>query len=97
MIDSNLLQPADILSYKKEFIAQGKTAVKISKEEMENHFNEYYDLVKILGIINDNESVSLLNGFLKFDNKDIRIQAIRALAINNHPVEGIQLFTIASR
>ena len=43
---------------------------------MENHFNEYYDLVKILGIINDNESVSLLNGFLKFDNKDIRIQAI---------------------
>ena len=96
MLDSNLLKPADILPYKKEFIAQGKSVTAKEEADMDNSFSQYYDLVKILGAINDKESIALLNDFLKFDNKDIRIHAIAALAKKNHRVDGVHLFTIAT-
>jgi hypothetical protein len=96
MLDSNLLKPADILPYKKEFIAQAKNTVAKEEADIDNSFSQYFDLVKILGVINDKESIALLNQFLKFDNKDIRIQAIAALAKKNHPVDQVHLFTIAT-
>ena len=96
LYDSSLITKAVIKQYEKGFISSAKKLIAVSKEDIEENGEYYYDWIKMLGIINSIESNSLLKKFGQFNNRGIRLRTIIAQLTNNQPVDSKIIYTLAT-
>jgi uncharacterized protein YbaP (TraB family) len=96
LIDSNLLSKNTIRQYGNYFMESAKRELKADKLSIEENAYEYYDLIRILGIINQPESNALLTKFSKFDNRGLRYNVILAQLEAKQPVDLKTIYTLAT-
>ena len=96
MVDSNLISRETLLQFEKPFIAQAKNVFADSENDINESAGLYYDLVKILGVLNTEESVLLLNHFLLVNDPGLKMQAALALIKNNIKVSTDELYKVAA-
>lgn len=96
LLDSNLISKNTIRQYGKFFIESAKRELKADKLFIEENADDYYDLVRILGIINLPESNTLLTKFSKFDNRGLRYNVLLAQFDANQPVDTRTIYTLAT-
>jgi hypothetical protein len=96
LLDSNLINRDVILKYKKPILQIAKQQLAKPKDDLESNAYKYYDLVSLLGIINNPESNQLIRKFEELNDKGIRLRCIITLLKNNQAVNHIDLFTLAT-
>jgi uncharacterized protein YbaP (TraB family) len=96
LYDSNLISKTVIKQYEKGFIASAKKVLENNKEDIEENGYNYYDWIKILGIINNPEANTLLKKFTRFNDRGIRFRTIIAQLTNNQPVDSRIIYTLAT-
>jgi uncharacterized protein YbaP (TraB family) len=96
LLDSGMISKKMIIENGKRFINYAKKKLDKDKESVEQYAYDYYDCIKILGIINSPESNALLARFAKFDNRGIRFKTLVAQMSNNQPVDSRTLYTMAT-
>ena len=94
LIDSNLLQKDILKNQEKRFITLAKKVV--SETGKDDEVYRYYDLARILGILNTPESNKLLTQFSKYSDREMRFQTLLAMLKNNLPVDPKTIYTLAS-
>ena len=96
MVDSNLISRETLLQFKNPFIAQAKNVFADPENDINASPGLYYDLVKILGVLNTEESSLLLNQFLLVDDPGLKMQAALALIKNDKKVSGDEVYKVAA-
>ena len=96
MVDSNLISRETLLQFEKPFIAQAKNVFADPENDINASPGLYYDLVKILGVLDTEESVLLLNQFLSVDDPGLKMQAALALIKNDKKVSDQELYKVAA-
>jgi len=94
LYDSNLLSKKFILDYEKRFIDQANKVLK--EKNKDDDVYSYYDLVKILGILNTPASNKILAQFVKYSDMEMRFQTLIAMLKNNLPLDPKTINTLAS-
>ena len=96
LLDDSLVTKNTIRQYSKQFIESAKRILTKDKNDVEEGPYNYSDLIRILGIINTDESNGLLNRFAKFNNPETRFRTLVALLENNQPVDIKTINTLAT-
>lgn len=94
LLDSNLLTKSMIKTYEKYFIAGAKKGIKEKNKDDEVY--EYYDLARILGMLNTPESNKLLVEFSKYSDREMRYITLFEMLKNNLPVDSRTIYTLAT-
>lgn len=96
MVDSNLINREALLPFEQLFIAQAKNVFEDGENEINESAGMYYDLVKILGVLDTKESLLLLNEFLSVEDLGLKMQAALALINTDKTVSEEELYKIAA-
>jgi len=94
LLDSNLLTKSMIKTYEKYFISGAKKGIKEKSKDDEVY--EYYDLARILGMLNTPESNKMLVEFSKYSDREMRYISLIEMLKNNLPVDSRTVYTLAS-
>lgn len=96
MVDSNLISRETLLQFKNPFIAQAKNVFADPENDINASPGLYYDLVKILSVLDTEESSLMLNKFLLVDDPGLKMQAALALIKNDKKVSGDEAYKVAA-
>ena len=95
MIDSNMMKPAEIASYKRAWIAVGRKRItEIKKEDLDFSARYDTDLIQLLLSYRDHEANQVVTGFLPYSPVYIKKLAVLGLLKNGvavHPKHAEQI------
>jgi uncharacterized protein YbaP (TraB family) len=94
LLDSNLIQLADVLSYRDVFLQQARKDLRYLKKDQDKWW-DYSSWISFLGKFNDKESNSLLQEFLKLPVSGIKMGAVKALAKNEQVIPASEMEKLA--
>jgi hypothetical protein len=94
LVDSNLIQLADVLPYRVVFLKQAKKDLLHLKKDQDKWW-EYRSWISFLGKFNDKESNSLLQEFLKLPVSGIKMEAVKALVKNGQVIPASEIEKLA--
>ncbi len=97
LLDSNLISPSMIREHKTALIKVAGEILEQTPEELNENPYEYYNLVQLLGKVNDAESNEMLRKFANMDDPGIKFETIAALACNGQPVTKKEVLDLAER
>ncbi|MFC0775903.1 TraB/GumN family protein [Terrimonas alba] len=96
LLDSNLISNTSIKQNAAGFITSAQRIIIKEKNDIEEYGYNYYDWIRMLGVINTPESNALLNKFSKFNDRGVRFKTLIALLKNNKPVDSKTIYTLAT-
>jgi HEAT repeat protein len=94
LLDSNLIQLADVLPYRAVFVQQARKDLLHLKKDQDQWW-QYSSWISFLGKFDNKESNNLLQEFLKLPVSGIKMEAVKALARNGQVIPANEIEKLA--